>query len=406
MTQRQQQQKILQQQNQMQSKAESPTKNKLSRINGVIQEALGASPENHLVPAGVKGKKEPPQPPPATNAGGVLRPKTPKLDTEDSDSMASTSRDCPVMGECQDGTRSRLRSEGNSIESRSVSLTGGGNTSADDNDNSLTSFEGIFNGLQESLDIDAPSLPDPKQLQNKLGPEDGKKEENGLKSVKSEESGSQPDKKAMTEEPRPNQTQSKSLMLADLLDKKESPALNGVLGKDLRIGEKGLELVEKAILKETHLNNKDISVNCKKDNVVSVNGDSRTGDECVTVIGSESAQCGNKRAGDSANEDSEVKRLKLEAEEDQEEAEEGRRGGGEEVGEPTLGAGRSDSHSGRCRRKGHRSERIDGVRGGGEEGREGGRERGRGSASLVEGGKFVCRARGRGPRGRNRFGSS
>ncbi|KAL0272764.1 UNVERIFIED_CONTAM: hypothetical protein PYX00_005615 [Menopon gallinae] len=299
-TQRQQQQKILQQQNQMQSKPESPTKNKLSRINGVIQETLGTSPENHLVPTGVKGKKEPPQPPPGTNAGGVLRPKTPKLDTEDSDSMASTSRDCPV--------------------------TGGGNTSADDNDNSLTSFEGIFNGLQESLDIDAPSLPEPKQFQNKLNPDDGKKEENGLKSGKSasEESGSQPEKKAMTDEPRPNQTQSKSLMLADLLDKKESPALNGVLGKDLRIGEKGLELVEKAILKETHLNNKDISVNCKKDSVVSVNGDTRTGgDECVTVIGSEATQCGNKRAGDAANEDSEVKRLKLDTEEDQEEAEEG-----------------------------------------------------------------------------------
>lgn len=39
----------------------------------------------------------------------------------------------------------------------------------------------------------------------------------------------------------------KSLMLADLLDKKETPVMNGVLGKELRIGEKGLELVENHI---------------------------------------------------------------------------------------------------------------------------------------------------------------
>lgn len=103
--------------------------------------------------------------------------------------------------------------------------------------------------------------------------------------------------------------QNKSLMLADLLDKKESPALNGVLGKDLRIGEKGLELVEKAILKETHLNNKDISVNYKKDSVLSVNGDSRTADECVTVIRSEA----KRPASDASGEETEAKRPKLEA---------------------------------------------------------------------------------------------
>lgn len=45
--------------------------------------------------ASVKGKKEPPQPPPGGSnvgtVGNLLRPKTPKIDGEDSDSMASTS---------------------------------------------------------------------------------------------------------------------------------------------------------------------------------------------------------------------------------------------------------------------------------------------------------------------------
>lgn len=116
------------------------------------------------------------------------------------------------------------------------------------------------------------------------------------------------------------QAANKSLMLADLLDKKEGPALNGVLGKDLRIGEKGFELVEKAILKETHLNHKGVTV--KKESVVNVNGESRTGggDRTTTVINNAtpSPQCGNKRPASSSEPDQderiEEKRVKTEAE--------------------------------------------------------------------------------------------
>lgn len=83
-------------------------------------------------------------------------------------------------------------------------------SSTDDNENSLTSFEGIFlNGI----DLEA-ALSDTSKLVNNIA-------------------------KPPEVEPA---TKPKSQMLADLLDKKESPLLNGL------IGEKGLELVEKAIL--------------------------------------------------------------------------------------------------------------------------------------------------------------
>jgi len=52
-------------------------------------------------------------------------------------------------------------------------------------------------------------------------------------------------------------TKPKSQMLADLLDRKDTPMVNGV------IGEKGLELVEKAILSDKPLSN-----NNNKDNGV------------------------------------------------------------------------------------------------------------------------------------------
>lgn len=138
-----------------------------------------------------------------------------------------------------------------------------------------------------------------------------------IKSVGSEDlCGKQFDEKSMTLESCVKQTQNKSLMLADLLDKKEGPALNGVLGKDLRIGEKGLELVEKAILKETHLNHKGITV--KKDSVVNVNGEARTGGDRSTVINnaSPSPQCGNKRSASSEPDQDpiEEKRFKIDAE--------------------------------------------------------------------------------------------
>lgn len=207
-------------------------------------------------------------------------------------------------------------------------------SSADDNDNSLTSFEGIFNGIPESLDFDATvssivkencakksetkNVPNDKNSgKQKLSNEESFIIQVPMKTVGEDASAKQIEDKSMTMEACVKQTQSsKSLMLADLLDKKEGPALNGVLGKDLRIGEKGLELVEKAILKETHLNHKGINV--KKDSVVSVNGESRTGDRSTVINNvTPSPQCGSKRSLSSEADQSPIdeKRVKVDTEE-------------------------------------------------------------------------------------------
>ena len=208
---------------------------------------------------------------------------------------------------------------------------GGNASSFEDNDNSLTSFEGIFNGTSEPLDLDAPVSSIVKE--NFLKTNENKSEiisrdknsktnesDNNTGISASLKSSGKDDlslskhanEKTMTSESCTKQTQSKSLMLADLLDKKEGPALNGVLGKDLRIGEKGLELVEKAILKETSLNHKGVTV--KKDSVVNVNGDARTGgDHRSTVINNAtSSQCRSKRSASTELDAIEEKRFKTE----------------------------------------------------------------------------------------------
>ncbi|KAK6626139.1 hypothetical protein RUM43_006444 [Polyplax serrata] len=311
-TQRQQQQKILLQQQQIQIKQadSTPIVSKVVRLNGIIQDTSVPSPSpaadgNHLTLGLAKGKKEPPQPPTstATTVGNLHRPKTPKLDGEDSDSMASTS----------------------------CAATGGGNVSSaddNDNDNSLTSFEGIFNGIPESLDLDATvsTIVNENCSKKSALPGEEVSGENNADGVeqaavaKSQDIDVEDKQHEKSPESCVKQAANKSLMLADLLDKKEGPALNGVLGKDLRIGEKGFELVEKAILKETHLNHKGVTV--KKESVVNVNGESRTGggDRTTTVINNAtpSPQCGNKRPASSSEPDQderiEEKRVKMEAE--------------------------------------------------------------------------------------------
>ncbi|CAG2059898.1 unnamed protein product, partial [Timema podura] len=170
--------------------------------------------ENHSAAAGgnctLRGRREPPQPPPPPLAplnSGTKLPLAPRFDPEDSDStgnnsLASSSRDCSGLG------------------ASNVSST-------DDGENSLTSFEGfLLNGIPNSIDIDAAS--------------------NDSSSKDSVRSG-------VIIKPG-----CKSLMLADLLekrvDKKEPPILNGIVGKELRIGDKGLELVEnhlEKVLKES-----------------------------------------------------------------------------------------------------------------------------------------------------------
>lgn len=161
----------------------------------------------------LRGRREPPQPPPPPLAPLSNSCVPSRLDVEDSDStgnnsLASSSRDC--SGTCA-----------------------GNISSTDDGENSLTSFEGLLlNGIPHSLDIDAAS----------------------------NDSSSKDSARSSSQQQNPKPAGTKSLMLADLLekkvDKKEPPILNGVLGKELRIGEKGLELVEnhlEKVLKESSI---------------------------------------------------------------------------------------------------------------------------------------------------------
>lgn len=116
-------------------------------------------------------------------------PKSTKID-EDSNSAASTAN--------------------------SVVSSGGGLSTDGDGDNSLTSFEGILlNGVPHNLDIDNESSDEVKLASN-----------------------------GGTDKPKAKG------MLADLLEKKvasKEPIINGVIGKELRISDKGLELVENSL---------------------------------------------------------------------------------------------------------------------------------------------------------------
>ncbi|GLG96122.1 Uncharacterized protein GBIM_02941 [Gryllus bimaculatus] len=199
-----------------------------TQTTGTVPTPIARVVENHLPASGVggtalRGRREPPQPPPpplaplssgSSSGGNAAHPRVTRLDIEDSDSTGNNS----------------LASSSGIGGSRDCSGIGAGNVSStDDGENSLTSFEGILlNGIPHSLDIDAAS--------------------NDSSSKDSARSGT----------PQQKTSSTKSLMLADLLekkvDKKEPPILNGALGKELRIGEKGLELVEnhlEKVLKDT-----------------------------------------------------------------------------------------------------------------------------------------------------------
>ncbi|XP_044750022.1 AT-rich interactive domain-containing protein 2 isoform X5 [Coccinella septempunctata] len=143
-----------------------------------------------------KGKKEPPQPPPpplapltATAQLRMVRPPV-KVDNEDSDSIGNNSLASSIVGV-------------------------GGISSTEDGDNSLTSFEGLLNGV--------PNIDNPLN-------EDSNSKDSTVEI-----------------------TRGKPLRLADLLEKKieKTPPviINGSLGKDLKITAKGLELVENHIEK-------------------------------------------------------------------------------------------------------------------------------------------------------------
>ncbi|KAJ8964238.1 hypothetical protein NQ314_005037, partial [Rhamnusium bicolor] len=206
---RQQQQRLLAQQGNTPDcqhrtviKTETP---KTSRLNGARQLFVDSDIGDPSVSSTtqfastIKGKKEPPQPPPPPLAplSNNVKGKTHRIDNEDSDSI---------------GNNSLASSSG-------LGTVGiGGISSTEDGDNSLTSFEGLLNGIPN--------------MENPLNEDSNSKD--SVKIVSSEISINKP------------------LRLADLLEKKfekSPPMLNGVLGKELRLGERALDLVENHIEK-------------------------------------------------------------------------------------------------------------------------------------------------------------
>lgn len=176
---------------------------KTSRLNGVRQlftdtEIGDPSVSSTTQFTGlVTDKKEPPQPPPPPLAplSNSIKGKTQRLDNEDSDSIGN-----------------------NSIASSSgLGTVGiGGISSTEDGDNSLTSFEGLLNGIPN------------------------------IENVLNEDSNSKDSSKVASSDIY------KPLRLADLLEKKiekNPPILNGALGKELRLGDKSMDLVENHIEK-------------------------------------------------------------------------------------------------------------------------------------------------------------
>lgn len=216
---RQQQQRLLAQQgngtplqdNQQKTTIKSETP-KISRINGARQlftdNDIGdpSISSTTQFTTSMKGKKEPPQPPPPPLAplSNNIKGKSQRIDNEDSDSI---------------GNNSLASSSG-------LGTVGiGGISSTEEGDNSLTSFEGLLNGIPN--------------MENPLNEDSNSKD--SVKIVSSEIPMNKP------------------LRLADLLEKKfekSPPMLNGVLGKDLRLGEKALDLVENHIEKALSQENK------------------------------------------------------------------------------------------------------------------------------------------------------
>lgn len=177
----------------------------MHRINGVRQlftndSEVGDPSVSSTTQFGgtMKGKKEPPQPPPPPLAplSNNMKPKPVELVlNEDSDSIGN-----------------------HSLSSASGVGAIGIVSSTEDNDNSLTSFEGLLNGMpivEETLN------------------ESSSNSKDSVKNTGSEISIDKP------------------LRLADLLEKKfdKSPTLNGTLNKDLKLNSEKSDLIENHIEK-------------------------------------------------------------------------------------------------------------------------------------------------------------
>ncbi|XP_050307991.1 AT-rich interactive domain-containing protein 2 isoform X2 [Anthonomus grandis grandis] len=183
---------------------------KMHRINGVRQlfaekeiNDPSVSSTTQFV-SSIKGKKEPPQPPPPPLAplSNNTKSKSVTLVNEDSDSLSSTS----CLG--------------------AVGIV----SSTEDNDNSLTSFEGLLNGMpivEETLNDSSNSKDSVKTSSNEISID-------------------------------------KPLRLADLLEKKfdtKGPALlNGTLNKDLKLSSEKSDLLENHIEKALSRDNVDIKM--------------------------------------------------------------------------------------------------------------------------------------------------
>ncbi|KAK5644097.1 hypothetical protein RI129_007942 [Pyrocoelia pectoralis] len=202
---RQQQQRLLAQQTPQSSKNVTHLKvedKKTSRINGACQFFGEDSTDvSSSMPTTINSnygtaKREPSQPPPPPLAplSNSNRTLLHRMENDDSDST---------------GNNSLASSSGINV----------GISSTEDGDNSLTSFEGLLNGV--------PNIDNPLNLNEDSNSKDS------LKSLGTNVI-----------------SRNKPLMLADLLEKKvekDPPILNGLLAKELRIGDKGLELVENHI---------------------------------------------------------------------------------------------------------------------------------------------------------------
>lgn len=151
--------------------------------------------------------------------------------------------------EDSDSTGNNSVASSTGVSCSNVGLSGGV-SSTEDGENSLTSFEGILlNGIPNSIDIDAPCNDDSN---------------NSKDSIRNNTS-----------------INKKPLMLADLLEKKvekDPPVLNGVVGKELRIGDKGLELVDNHISKILSKENSSPNIDSKEVSVIVSSEDSRTSD--------------------------------------------------------------------------------------------------------------------------------
>lgn len=199
------QQRLLAQQASDKSSIKEPLKP--SRLNGVRQLFSDTEIGDPSVSSTTqftdltKGKKEPPQPPPpplAPLSNNLKGGRPNRIDNEDSDSL---------------GNHSPASSSGIGTV---VGL--GGVSSTEDGENSLTSFEGLLNGMPNA--------------DNTLTEDSNSKD--SVRHGSSEISMHKP------------------LRLADLLEKKfekSPPLLNGGMRKELRLGEKAMDLVENHIEK-------------------------------------------------------------------------------------------------------------------------------------------------------------